>query len=197
MKIDRSLNLVFPIETPNGEIYVHSTPIAHETYRQYFDVIGETVAKIHAKGLNIVAGPNIAGLMLRKIAEDAGRWDDADGRVGVANGLMAEIRRRTNVVVSSPQGWTTMPYEMALHREIFGAATQDAVEGGVVFFTLFASLHGFQRERLIAALVLSGMLSFWNGQIISLDSTEFARSLPISTETGNSGEMAEGSSARS
>lgn len=197
MKIDRALNLVFPVETPAGEIYVHSTPIAHEVYRQFFDVIGETVAKLHAKGLNVVAGPNIAGLMLRKVAEDAGRWEDAEGRVGAENGLMAEIRRLTNVVVAGPEGWKTIPYQIALQQEILDPATQDAVEGGVVFFTLFSCIHGWQRERLLAALVVGGMFSIWNGQIVSLNSTEFAHSLATSTETANSGAMAAGSSVRS
>jgi hypothetical protein len=184
MKVGRSLNLVFPIETDNGTIHVHATPVSREVFRQYFDLIGQTVARIHAKGLNVVAGPNIAALMLRQIAEAEGRWDGPDG---VANGLLAEIRRLANVIVPGPQGWQTMPLVEALRRDLFDEATADAIEGAIVFFTCISCVYSWSRESLLAILTISGMLSVWRAQIISSDSREYANSLATSSETASSG----------
>lgn len=196
MRITRSLNLTFPVITDQGEVWVHSTPISRDIYHSYFDLIAQTVAQIHARGLNFVAGPSIAAMMLRKIAETSGRLADTDTQLGVENGLIGEMKRLTNVAVPGPQGgWTTIPYVEAVRRELFDDAMQDAIEGGVVFFICLSLIHGWQRERLLAVLSISGLLSsggipsVWRAQVTSLNSTEFANSLPISTETENSGAM--------
>jgi hypothetical protein len=187
MKISRALNLTFPIETDNGTIHVHSVPISRETFKLYFDIIGQTVARIHAKGLNVVAGPNIAALMLRQVAEAEGRWDGPDG---VKNGLLAEIRRLTNVVVPGPQGWATLPLDEACKRDLLDEAAADAVEGAACFFSCASCVHSWQRESLLAILTISGMLSVWRAQITFSNCTEFANSLETSTPRENSGATA-------
>lgn len=195
MRIDRALNLVFPVDTAAGTVHVHATPIAREVFRKYFDVIGQTVAQIHARGLNVIAGPNIASLMLRQVAEsipsarEPGKtaWDEMDG---VKNGLVAEIHRLANVAIATPQGWQTIPFVEAARRDLFSEEEFDAIEGGIVFFTCLSAIHGWQRERLLAVLTVSGIPRLWSGQVTSSNSTEFAASLPISTETGNSGAKA-------
>lgn len=201
MQIDRKLNLVFPAPSRRGEVFVHSTPISQEIFRSYFDIIAETVAQIHAKGLHVAAGPNIAALMLRKIAEAEGRWTDAAVAgatvVGVESGLLAEIRRLTNVIVPSPKGWQTLPFGVAMQQGIFDDAAADAVEGGCVFFTLASAIHGWEPERIAALLQMSGMTTFWRGQITPSNCTEYAASLPKSKKVASSGATEDTSSATS
>ena len=75
MKIDKKLNLVIPIETDDGTLYVHSMPIRREIFDTYFLVLSKTFAAIHGEGLGEIAGPRVAALILKKIAMDTGMWE--------------------------------------------------------------------------------------------------------------------------
>ena len=44
MKIDRRLNLVQPIETGSGTVYLHSVPLSREVWETYFLVLSKTYA---------------------------------------------------------------------------------------------------------------------------------------------------------
>ena len=56
MKINRALNLVIPIDSEKGQLFVHSTPISREIFEQYFLVISKTFAAIFSEGLGAIAG---------------------------------------------------------------------------------------------------------------------------------------------
>lgn len=185
MKIDRKLNLVFPIDTDAGTVYVHSTPISREVFEQFFLVIGKTFSALYAEGLNVMAGPRVAMMLLKKIAEETGVWD---GPNGVERGLVAEVRRLTNVIVRSDDGnWSSIPYQEALARKMIDDEDASEAEGAVVFFICASAMH--RREQLRPILI--GMASLWGSQITSYSSTEFGVSLRTSTETDNSGETTE------
>ncbi len=186
MRLDRKLNLVAPVETDRGVVYVHHVPISREVFERYFLVLSKTFARIFQEGLNVVAGPPIAALMLRKVAEETmvapgeNAWD---GEAGVARGLMAEIRRLTNVVVPGDRGWQTLPYEGAARDGTMTADDAAEVDGLLTFFTLVSVML---REDQRAAIV-AGMRSLWGVETTSLNCTDYASSLPTSIvgETSN------------
>src|SRR3954465_11092498 len=94
LRIDKRLNLVIPIETSIGTVFVHSCPIRREIFEKYFLIISKTFAAIYSEGLNVIAGPRVALMMLKQIAINANAWEGNDG---VESGLLNEIRRITNV----------------------------------------------------------------------------------------------------
>lgn len=192
MKIDKRLNLVFPIEHAElGTIYVHSMPIARDVFERHFLILSQTTASIFGAGLGIVAGPSVAALMLRKIAEDAKLPDGStawEGPGGIKNTLMAEIIRLSNVVMPSPEGggWITLPLIEALRRGILSAQEAREAEDIVVFFTCVSSvLRQKQAQPLLKA---AGGL--WSFTTTLLSCTEFSASLPTSTVDASSGAKA-------
>jgi len=183
MKIDKKLNLVIPIETDDGTLYVHSMPIRREIFDTYFLVLSKTFAAIHGEGLGEIAGPRVAALILKKIAMDTGMWE---GEMGVQRGLINEIHRQTNVLVLGDKGWQTVPYDEAISKQLISADDAVEVENAITFFIVSSAMH----RRAMVKKMVEGAAVLWGGQISSLNCTEFASSLPTSTETVNSGETA-------
>ncbi len=187
VKIDKKINLVIPIERDVEEgqlpktIYIHSTPIGREVFENYFLVISKTFAAIYSEGLNIIAGPRIAALMLKKIATDLGEWDGDDG---VAKGLMGEIHRLSNVIVKAESGWETLPLESAASRGLLDEEELLEAEGQIVFFICNLAMH----RKSVGISVMESAAGVWGSEISLLNSTAFARSLPILTEIVNTGE---------
>lgn len=185
MKINKALNLVVPVEFESGDVYyVHSTPIRKETFEKYFLVIAKAFAKIYQDGLNVVAGPRVAMLMLRRIAEEDGVWE---GSEGVEMGLVNEIRRLSNVIMPSEDGsWGTIPLQDALNRGLLSDEDISEVEGMIAFFICASAMH----KRNQVEGFLQTACNLWSSQLSLLTCTEFAKQLPTSTEEGNSGETA-------
>lgn len=179
MKIDKRLNIVVPVEIADGStVYVHAMPLAREVWERYYRVISRTFAEIYKEGLSFVAGPKVAGLMLKEVAETMGVWQD------VQVGLIPEIRRLSNVLIQTPTGWQTIPLEEAAGKKIFDADDAADVDGVLTFFIVNSAVH--RREAL--EVILDGASKLWNARITSSNCTEYAASLPTSTETGSSGE---------
>jgi len=182
-KIDKRLNIVIPIERG----HVHSMPISRAIFDKYFLTISKTFATIYAEGLGFMAGPRVAALLLKKVAQDCGEWD---GEEGVANGLMNEIVRLSNVVIQDDGIWKTIPLHNAIDKDVLNEEERSEVINALVFFTCASSMH----KRTDLSAVLSGMGSIWGGQTTLSDSTEFAASLPISTPEDSTGQKATASS---
>jgi hypothetical protein len=178
MKINKKLNLLVEVDTDDGTIFVHSTPLAREVFERYFLIIGKTFASIISEGLSFVSGPRVAAMMLRKIAQDAGVWD---GRDGINNGLMAEIRRLSNVVIPSASGWVTMPFQDAIDKKEMDEEDIAEVEGLITFFICASAMS---RKNEIAPILEK--MRLWGALTTLLNSTEYAASLPTSTTAGTS-----------
>ena len=179
--INNSLNLVIPIETPQGVIYAHSCPIAHEVFDRFYFVIGKCWSRLFKEGLGEVAGPRIAAKLLRDIAKADGILD---GEGGVDLGLLREIQRLTNILLPKDTGgWQTLPFEEAVHRHALTAEDASEVENAAVFFTLGWSML----RRNVREIFVTGAAELWGAQTTSLNTTEFCASLPTSTGTENSG----------
>lgn len=183
MRIDKKLNLIVPIETAAGTTYIHSTPIGREAFDKYFLVISKTFAAIYSEGLSVIAGPRVAAMMLKKISEIAGVWD---GPEGVELGLMAEIRRMSNVVRLTENGWQPIPLQMALDKGLLDSEDIEEAEGAIVFFTLASLMH----RRNEIPEVLGGLCRLWGTQTSFLSVMEYQKSLPTSTPDANTGETA-------
>ena len=181
MKIDRKLNLVVPIDRDDGSrIYVHSTPISLAVFEAHYLVMAKTFAAIYNEGLGVTAGPRVAAMTMKKIAENLGVWT---GESGVENSLVNEMKRLTNVLAPSTNGWETLPYGEAVKRSVIDEDEASEVENCLCFFTVAYRLHR-KTER---EAILNGASRLWGGEISSLGFTEFKASLPTSTPTVNTG----------
>jgi len=188
MKINKALNLVIPIESDDGgTIYVHSTSISRAVFEQFFVVISKAFSQIYNEGLGVTAGPRIAAMMVRKVAEDMGVKDD------VEKGLINEMKRLTNVVAPGEHGWETLPLDEAVRTGRISADEMSEVENALAFFSLASAMHRKAEKEAI----LRGAVSLWGGQITSLNSTEWLASLPTLTVTAPSGVTSPASSVPS
>lgn|ERR1700733_2515027 len=192
MRIDEQLNIVIPVDRANGTtIYIHAAPLSREVFQKYWLVLSKAFAGIYGEGLGSIAGPRIAALMLRRVAESMevtptgiNEWNAPDG---VENGLMPEIRRMANVAAmatnGSGRGWQLFTLEHAIEHHMIDVEDLDEIDGVLVFFTLVWRLHR-HKERLT---VLNGSVKLWGASISSLSLSAFVGSLPTSTETASTG----------
>jgi hypothetical protein len=178
--LNRKLNLVLSVETENGPVYVHSSPIAREIFEDNYLVISRAFTAVYTNGLGPVTGPRVAALLLKDEAKKLGVWERTQ------QSLMAEVYRLTNVVAPGDSGWDNMPFDVARKRGILNPDEAAEVENCLVYFTCASSVH--LRAELTVAL--EGLSTLWGAQTTSSNCTEFTRSLPISTQEENSGENA-------
>lgn len=178
MEISRKMNLVTPVETANGNIYIHSTPITKAVYREHFLTLSKAFAAIFGQGLGVLAGPRIAYLMLERVAKNDGIWE---GATGVKNTLLQEIiRNSTAIVPVEGKGWEEIPLDVAISREV---VDEDDVLGEIVFFTCVCAIN---KPNQVTAL-MEEVNSLWNSACTSQTAMEWAASLPTSTAKENSG----------
>jgi len=182
LKLDRKLNLVIPVTQDNNvTVYVHAAPISREVFERYFLVISKTHAQILGAGLGWSIAPRVASMMLEKVAKEDDSWE---GPAGVARGLIGDIVRLANVAVPDEKGgWTTIPLQQALDQSYFSEDDTAEIKNAVVFFTVASWMY----PRADRNAILSEAMKLWGGRTESSNSTEFVSSLPISTETANSG----------
>ena len=187
MRVDRRLNLVIPIEEGDSSLYVHAVPLSREVFERFFLVLSKTFTFIYTQGLNVVSGPRVAALTLRKIAETDGVWE---GETGVERGLMGEIKRLTNVICMTDQGWQPIPFEMAVKQGKLDSEIASEVENVIVFFMVASAVH--LRTELPEIYNLLGGLC--HALVTSSNCTEYAASLPTSMPAASSGAKATPSS---
>lgn len=181
--LDRKLNLTIEIDRPDGSIiHIHSTPVAPEIFDRYFMVIAQTYTALMERGSSFMvsSGPKVAFLLMKEIATQEGRWD---GELGLARGFVAEVRRLTNVLMPTDDGWDMIPFEEAAKKHMVDAEQAAEVDGILAFFTVLSLMV----RKAGRPTVLANSFTLWGGQITSSTCTEFRDSLPTSTETDNSG----------
>jgi hypothetical protein len=190
VKIDRrTLNLVLPITIDdNVKIFVHSAPISTDVYKMHWKVLSKTFADIHNDRL-FMAGGRVAHECLKDTAVEMGIWEDnpRTKSIGIKKTLIAEIHRRTHVLVPTEKGWDMLPYDDAVAQGTIDAEIADEIEGALVFFTAGSSLY-LREDR---QTMLTKALFHWNAEITYSDCTEYRHSLTTSTTDGNSGAKAE------
>jgi len=181
-RIDERLNLIIPVDRlAGGTAYIHANPIGRDVFETYWLTLAKTFAAIWQEGLNEIAGPKVAALMLRHIAEQNKTWD---GPAGVSLGLMGEIRRLTNVVApGGARGWDIVPLDQAVTMKLIDIEDVPEIEGVLVFFSVTWHLNR-QSERLpIMDVVAKRLDASMSSQTLSA----FVNSLPTSIATGSTG----------
>jgi len=178
--LNRKLNITFPIETETGTVHVHSTPISRAVFADNFLIIARAFSAIYANSLGPAVGLRVAKLLLEHEANAMG--DDVWAQVRAS--LMVEIQRLTNVVVLGRNGWDTLPFNEAVKRGALDPDSAEDVENAIVFFTCASAIH-LPNELKVSLEALRTLLA---AQTTSSNVTEFARSLPMSTPEGNTGE---------
>lgn len=188
--INRHLNIVIPIvRVDETKLYIHATPIRPETFEMYHLVMAKTFSAFAHNGLDPMSGPSVAAMILRDVAKSTMRapgvdwWEGNDG-VGGASGLMAEIRRLSNVLVATEEkGWTTIPMQNAIDQKLMDEDEKLEVINLLSFFTVVSLVAPrVDRPRLV-----KGMAVVYELQTTSLNCTEFANSLKTSTPEESSG----------
>lgn len=184
MKIDRRLNLVIPLYHDEDKVYayIHATPINREVFEKYHLVIARTLASITANGLGYIAGPRVAAMQLKAQAIATGSWEGTDG----VQGLMAEIRRLSNVLAPTGHGWDMIPLEDAVSQNFLDADDVSEVENALAFFTVASWMY----PRPALKDILEGAAKLWGAQIESLGCTDFMNSLTTSKPAASTGEKA-------
>lgn len=183
MKISEALNLVIPCydDDDNVYAYVHSVPLARETWESNYLLMSKTFTKIYREGLGELAGPRIAAYAMREIAESM-----SDDPASIIDPVMNEIRRLTHVFLATPSGWDTMTLHDALNRKLLQEEDAAAATNAIVFFTLLSAV--LPRRRIKE--VLPGMAMLWSAVITSSNATHYHASLPILTGVDSSGATA-------
>ena len=181
MRIDRRLNLVLPLDTKSGEVYVHSTPISRPLFERHHRVIAKAVDRMVQDGTLRISGPRIAALTLRDVAMDTpargGAMSEWDAPDGVELGLLAEIRRMTNVVMRTERGWETLPYDAAVRERRIDEDDAAEVELALCFFTC---LSWIVRTGDQEGVMMAGIRMHFEALATSLNCTDYAASLPTS-----------------
>ena len=183
IKLDKRLNLVVPVDQGDKVVYVHSMPIRREVFERYFLVIARTFSTIVQLGLGEVAGPRVAALTLRKVAQEHGAWEGEDG---VERGLVAEIRRLTSVLTPTAEGWLPLPYQEVVDKRLMSEDDLAEVDNALAFFTVYSAMH--RRATLLETL--DGAARMWGALVTSSSATEYAASLRTSSGAESTGATA-------
>ena len=174
----------------NGLVYIHSASIGRSVFEQFYLELGKVFSQcfdsVNQAHLALSA-PQLAYPALKSIATKADNWDGAGG---VKFGLVNEIIRLTNVVFAGENGWETLPFDVAVKREILDEDEEAETLSSLVFFTAISKVA--PKDLKNSFLEMAGALRNW--ELTSLDSTEFQNGLPISTKKGNTGKKAKESS---
>ena len=174
-RIDHRLNLVIPVETDNGDVYVFATPLSRTMFERYYLVMARAFALSFQVGGGIVSGPKIAALSLQQAAMDMNVWD---GEAGVKNGLVAEVQRLTNVVCKVDGAWEPVPLMDAVASGVLTEDDLAEVEGAVTFFILSCALQ----QRAMLAKTIDGLTSLWGALSTPLNCMDWIASFLTSTD---------------
>ena len=166
-----------------GTIYVHSVSISRAVFEQFYLEIGKVFSQcfdsVNQAHLALSA-PQLAYPALKSMAIKAGNWDTAGG---VKFGLVNEIIRLTNVMISTERGWETIPFDVALKQGAINEDEEAEVLSSLVFFTAISKVA--PKDLKNSFLEMAGALRNW--ELSSLNCMDFQNGLPISTAEGSTG----------
>lgn len=178
VKINRKLNIVVPMEDDTGRTYyLHSIPMSREAFKENWLLLSQTFSIMVEQGIQVTAGPRVAAMVMKDLADKQGREDDYKA-------VIAEVKRLTTVIKPTENGYEQIPLSTAMIRGVVSTDDVDDAENMLVFFMLVSAM--WKGDRLDASLRL--MNGLWQSQNTSLNATEFTASLQTSTEAESSGE---------
>jgi hypothetical protein len=178
ISINKKLNLVLPLETDNGKIWIHSVPISREVFESNYLLLVRTLSDLYANGIGPSFAPRVARLRLKDTAKEMNDQED------ISANLMNEIHRLTNALMPSNGQWQTIPFIEVINRKLIDDQTIAEVENAIVYFTVASAVH--LRNEL--QMAYQGLKNSWNAQTTLLNVTEYGNSLVTSTTKENIGE---------
>ena len=177
--ISRKLNIVLPpVETPDGLMFIHSTPIGRSVFEQCFRPMARAMSSIISEGIGPVTGPSVAKLVLISEAKSLGEEGNINGL------LMSEIKRLTSVMLGGKN--EVIPYAVACQRNLLDEDQQSEVENVLIYFTLVSWIR--LPDAMSSGMGMEGLRQLWRAQTTSLDATAFLASLQTSTQVESTGE---------
>ena len=181
MKIDRNLNLVIPIQSEkHGIVYAHSVPISRDVFEQFYLELGKVFSQCFdsiSESHLVLSAPQLAYPALKSLSKKAGTWDE------VKKGLVNEIMRLTNIIVSGDRGWETIPFDSAVKRELINEDEEAEILSSGIFFTAISKVA--PKDLKSSFLQMAGSLRNW--ELLSSDSTAYRNSLPTLTKDESTG----------
>ena len=191
MKINKNLNLVVQIQTTDyGTVHIHSTAVSREIFEQFYLELGKVFSQcFESDNPSHVAlsAPRLAYPALKSISTQSNTWEGASG---VKFGLINEIIRLTNVIFCGENGWETLPFDVAVKREILDEDEEAETLSSLVFFTAISKVA--PKDLKNSFLEMAGSLRNW--ELTLLDCMAYITSLPTLTKKGNSGKKVKESS---
>jgi hypothetical protein len=179
ISINRRLNLVLPVETDSGKIWVHSVPISREIFESNYMLLTKTLSTLYVNGIGPSFAPRVARLTLRDTAKEMDEEND------ISANLIQEIYRITNFLMPNKENiWQTIPFYEVKNKKLVDEQTLSEVENAIIYFIVASALH--LRSEL--QMAYQGLKSSWNAQITSLNVTEYGNSLATLTHRDNTGE---------
>lgn len=189
MRIDRALRLILPIERDDGVVlFAHSEPIAEAIFIAHHRALSMTYAQLDGDGLIRSGGIRNADLVMKDVCERIGVWKDdpVTKTVGAERGLLAEIRRLTNVFAPTEHNWEMVPLDDCVSRDILSEREAREVRAAAVFF--ICAFHHFPRQNLKTFLQMcSGRIG---AHVTYSSATEFRNTLPTLTDAESFGATA-------
>lgn len=177
--MNEELNLIIPFETDAGLAFVHAAPLSSEVFDAHYLLISKTFTAIMTEGLSVIAGPRVAGNILRDIAIRSNQWDGANG----GSTLLNEMVRLSNVAWPGENGYEQIPLHTLIERKMISDRDRKEVVGAIVFFTVNSAIH----RRQVLTGVLDKLTDLWGTRTFSSDITAFIDSLRTSTRAGSTG----------
>jgi hypothetical protein len=176
--INKKLNLVLPVETETGKIWVHSVPLSREVFESNYLILTKTLSNLYANGIGPSFAHRVALLSLKDTAKEIDSEND------VSYNLINEIHRLTNVLMPVSGQWQTIPFAEVINKKLIDEQQISEVENAIVYFTAASAVH-LKSELQMA---LQGLKNNWNAQTTLLNVTEYGNSLVTSTIKENIGE---------
>lgn len=195
-RIDKRLNIVLevvpaslPGQTPPPSLHVHSMPITRAVYDQHFLILAMTVSQMYAKGIGAGTCGRIAMNMMRRVAKEQDAAASVPGMESMAvqnevdQLLLPAIWQRTNVLMPSDAGWTTLPFQEVIDGKKMDEDDIAEVQNYLVFFTAASWVH-------MVSELLATLYPVWQASgalLVSSNCTEFASSLRTSKKDETTG----------
>jgi hypothetical protein len=174
----------------NGVVHIHSTSISRSVFEQFYLELGKVFSQcfdsVNEAHLALSA-PQLAYPALKSMSQKAGNWEGAGG---VKFGLVNEIIRLTNVLVSTEKGWETVPFDTAVKKGVLNEDEEAEALSSLVFFTAISKVA--PKDLKNSFLEMAGALRSW--VLTSSDCTEYMNGLPTSTKEESTGKKVKASS---
>lgn len=173
------MNFVVPLYRGDAVYaYVHMRPLSVAAFELNYRLLLRTYNTMLAEG---PAAARMGHLFLRDAATDLARvGEDA---ASISASLMNEIGRLSSVILSTKDGWQTLPLQQAIDGNLLDAGDATEAVNAALFFIVVWHVS----PKQVRDSLLKTATELWGAVRSSLQPSEWIASLPTSTVVGSSG----------